>query len=182
MSTRISLTLSKRDLRYFRDAVRRARNAVSVADEEEIIEAIQQVIADIKSNGPLPDFITGRMPELQGLIEMLGDADWQLPARERGRLLSAFVYFCDPEDLIPDHIPGIGYLDDVIMIELLLRDMRHVSAAYADFCAARKKYESAGDNADDAQRKLGQRRKKLQERMRRRYRADRDKGIGRGLW
>ena len=183
MSTRISLTLSNRDLRYFRDAVRRARDAVGVADEDEIIDAIQQVIADIHSNGPLPDFISGRLPALQGLIGMLGDADWQLPARERSRLLAAFVYFCDPEDLIPDHIPGIGYLDDVIMIELLLREMRHVSAAYADFCEARRKFENAPDSdADDVRRRLGRRRQKLQERMRRRYKADREKGIARGLW
>ena len=183
MSIRISLTLSNRDLRYFREAVRRARDAVGVAEEDEIIEAIQQVIADIHSNGPLPDFISSRLPELQGLIGMLGDTDWQLPARERGRLLAAFVYFCDPEDLIPDHIPGIGYLDDVIMIELLLREMRHVSAAYADFCDARRKLENAADaTADELRQRLARRREKLQDRMRRRYKADREKGVARGLW
>jgi uncharacterized membrane protein YkvA (DUF1232 family) len=182
MTTRISLTLSNRDLRYFRDAVHRAREAVSVADEDEIIDAIGQVIADIRSKGPLPDFIAGRMPELEGLIDMLGDADWQLPARERGRLLATFVYFCDPEDLIPDDIPGIGYLDDVIMIELLLREMRHVSAAYADFCATRRTLADGETSAAKAGRRLERRRKELHERMRRRYQADRNKGIGRGLW
>ena len=29
-------------------------------------------------------------------------------------ILGALVYFCDPEDLIPDNIPGLGYLDDAI--------------------------------------------------------------------
>ena len=43
-------------------------------------------------------------------------------------------YFGDPEDILPDHIPVIGYLDDVIMIELVVRELAHVRDAYDDFC------------------------------------------------
>lgn len=179
MAIRIALDLTKRDLGYFRDAVKRARAAVRDAEEEDIVDAISAVIADIKNKGPLPDFIAGRLPDLESLIRMLSDEDWRLPRRERNRLLATFVYFVDPEDLIPDDIPGIGYLDDVIMIELLMREMRHVSDAYGDFCRFRTTLRRSAQNADDAaarDRRLARRRLDLQERMRRRQQADRERG------
>ena len=180
MATRISLTLSNRDLRFFRDAVRRARDTVADAEEQEIVEAIRDVIQNIRGNGPLPDFITGRMPELELLTEILGDEDWRLPKKERERLVATFIYFCDPEDLIPDDIPGIGYLDDVIMIELLMRDMRHVTHAYKDF----RKFRDALDwtSGDDKTRKLRKRAAQLHERMRRRLKADKERGSKTSLW
>ena len=181
MTIRISLTLSDRDLRYFRDAVRQARDAVSDADEEEIVGAIRDVVRDIRNQGPLPDFIARRMPELELLTDMLDDSDWKLPVRERERLLATFIYFCDPEDLIPDDIPGIGFLDDVIMIELLLRELRHVADAYRDFCAFRERLNAEFDAAT-RQDRLQRRRTELRARMRRRYASDRERGINTTLW
>lgn len=179
MAIRIALHLSKRDLRYFRDAVRRARAAVRDADEEDILDAIREVIANIRGKGPMPDFITSRIPDLDGLVRMLGDDEWKLAVKEREKLLATFVYFGDPEDLIPDDIPGIGYLDDVIMIELLMRDMRHVSAAYADFCDFRRALTNGSRTAQlsaEQKQRLQNRRRQLHERMRRRQAADRKRG------
>ena len=178
MTIRISLTLSNRDLRFFREAVKRAREAVRHADDEEIVEAIRVVISDIRARQPLPDFIADRLPELERLIDMLNDDDWALPARERSQLMATFVYFGDPEDLIPDDVPGIGYLDDVIMIELLMVEMRHVSAAYADFREFRKRLGKAAN----AERRLATRREQLHARMRRRLAADRKAGQKTTLW
>lgn len=36
-------------------------------------------------------------------------------------LVSALIYFFSPIDLIPDVIPGIGYIDDVMVIAIALR-------------------------------------------------------------
>ena len=176
MAIRISLDLSNRDLRYFRDAVKRAREAVRDADEDDILHAIRAVIADIKGKGPMPDFITGRLPDLEALVGMLRDGDWSLPAVEREKLLATFVYFGDPEDLIPDDIPGIGYLDDVIMIELLMREMRHVSDAYADFCKFRRSLRQKRNSAKQVERRLATRRRQLHERIERRRNRDRKLG------
>ena len=176
MAIRISLDLSRRDVRYFRDAVRRARAAVRDADEHEIVEAVRDVIEDIREQGPMPDFITGRLPKLEGLIRMLNDDAWNLPAKEREKLLATFVYFGDPEDLIPDDVPGIGYLDDMIVIELLIREMRHVSDAYADFCEFRAWLEQNDKTPAEKARRLALRRRQLKERMRRRRAADRERG------
>lgn len=171
MSMKLSFELSDRDLRFFRKALKNSREAVRDADESEIIDAIRQVLDDIRQNEPLPDFVATRIPELEALIQMLTDDEWQLPSADRERLLATFVYFGDPEDILPDDIPVIGYLDDVIMIELVSIELKHVREAYSNFCDFRDDYDKQyGKNIDAAIRRdrLDKRRQKLHQRMRRR--------------
>jgi len=171
MGLKISFELSDRDLQYFREALKHSRNAVRHAEEGEILEAIRDVLEEIRSNEPLPDFVARRIPEIESFIQMLTDDEWQLPESERERLLSMFIYFADPEDILPDDIPVIGYLDDVIVIELIMQELYHVREAYEDFCEFRKSFDSEhGDSMDGAVRRdrIDRRRQQLHQRMQRR--------------
>ena len=171
MSLRISFELTDRDLNFFRNALRQSREAVKDAEDLEIIEAIHAVLDEIRASEPLPDFVGKRIPELESLLRMLGDDEWQLPQTDRERLLATFVYFADPEDILPDDIPVIGYLDDVIIIELVSRELLHVREAYEDFCAFRDEFD-AGNNTDVdpviRRDRIDRRRQQLHQRMRRR--------------
>lgn len=174
MSMRFSLDLTDRDLKFFRTALSRSREAVRHADESDIIEAITDILADIRSEDPLPDFVAERIPRLESLIRMLQDDEWALPRDDRERLLAMFVYFGDPEDILPDHIPVIGYLDDVIMIELVVREMQHVRQAYDDFCDFRDNYDKDfGQGQDPAVRRdrIDRKRQSLHQRMKRRQKS-----------
>ncbi len=168
---KISFELSDRDLNFFRKALKQSREAVRDAEESEIIEAISDVLDEIRKNEPLPDFVGKRIPQLESLIGMLTDDEWQLPDTEREQLLATFVYFADPEDILPDDIPVIGYLDDVIIIELVVRELHHVRIAYDDFCRFREEFEKKlGKDIDPVIRRdrLDRRRQQLHQRMRRR--------------
>jgi uncharacterized membrane protein YkvA (DUF1232 family) len=185
MGMRFAISLTDRDLRFFRQALKKSRNAVRHADESEIIDAISDVLADIKSEEPLPDFVAKRIPELESMLRMLQDDEWALPKDERDRLLATFVYFGDPEDILPDHIPVIGYLDDVIMIELVVREMQHVREAYDDFCEFRDEYDRQSRKARDgaARRdRLARRRRQLHQRMKRRRAKDKRTKRSTALW
>ncbi|MDJ0711918.1 MAG: YkvA family protein [Woeseiaceae bacterium] len=171
MSLRISFELTDRDLTFFRKALRQSRAAVKDAEETEILEAMHAVLDEIRSSEPLPDFVGKRIPELESLLSMLGDEDWQLPDTDRERLLATFVYFADPEDILPDDIPVIGFLDDVIIIELVARELLHVREAYDDFCSFREEFEKKHDGSVDPiirRDRLDRRRQQLHQRMRRR--------------
>jgi uncharacterized membrane protein YkvA (DUF1232 family) len=171
MGLKISFELTDRDLRFFRKALKQSRAAVKDAEDIEIIDAIRGVLDEIRQADPLPDFVGKRIPELESLLSMLTDEEWQLPEADRERLLATFVYFADPEDILPDHIPVIGYLDDVIIIELVARELFHVREAYDDFCAFRDEFEHAqGKKVDPVIRRdrLDRRRQQLHQRMRRR--------------
>ena len=64
---------------------------------------------------------------------MLKDVAWPMPESERQKAIAALAYFVDPYDLIPDRIPGLGFLDDAIAIELAVEKLRHEIAAYEKF-------------------------------------------------
>ena len=171
MGLRISFELTDRDLAFFRRALRQSRTAVKDAEDGEIIEAIGSVLEEIRGSKPLPDFVGKRIPELESLISMLTDDEWRLPEEDRERLLATFVYFADPEDILPDDIPVIGYLDDVIIIELVTRELTHVREAYDDFCAFRDDFDRRnGSDVDPVIRRdrIDRRRQQLHQRMRRR--------------
>jgi uncharacterized membrane protein YkvA (DUF1232 family) len=171
MGMKISFELTDRDLRFFRKALRQSREAVKDAEDIEIIDAIRDVLEEIRQADPLPDFVGKRIPELESLLSMLTDEEWQLPESDRERLLATFVYFADPEDILPDDIPVIGYLDDVIIIELVARELLHVREAYDDFCRFREDFEKRMDSGVDPvirRDRLDRRRQQLHQRMRRR--------------
>jgi len=171
MPMEISFELTDSDLNFFRKALKQSRLAVRDADEAEIIDAVRVVLDEIRQNEPLPDFVSRRIPELESLISMLVDEEWRLPEADRERLLATFIYFADPEDILPDHIPVIGYLDDVIIIELVVRELLHVRAAYEDFCQFRDDYDDdKGRDVDPVIRRdrIDRQRQQLHQRMQRR--------------
>ena len=183
MSLKVSFELSDRDLEYFREALKHSRSAVRDAEEVEIIEAISDVLDEIRSNEPLPAFVARRIPEIESFIQMLTDDEWQLPEGDRERLLAMFIYFADPEDILPDDIPVIGYLDDVIVIELIMQELHHVREAYEDFCAYRKTFdEEHGKTIDGAVRRdrIDRRRQQWHQRMQRRSASRKAKSVE--LW
>jgi len=185
MGMRFSLELTDRDLNFFRKALKKSRDAVRHADESEIIEAINDILAEIKSEEPLPDFVALRLPRLESMIRMLQDDEWELPVADRERLLAMFVYFGDPEDILPDYIPVIGYLDDVIMIELVVRELHHVRHAYDDFCEFRESYDNRSKSGHDGvirRDRIDKKRQQLHQRMKRRLAKDRKENKSTVLW
>jgi len=132
MPFKLIIELSDRDLRHFRRELRHAREAVGIADDEEILGAAADLVETLRRSD-LPDFVAERMQKLEILHAMLSDTDWPLKDAERSPVLAALAYVCDPEDIIPDNIPGIGLLDDAVMIELVFQELRHEIEAYVDF-------------------------------------------------
>ncbi|MCH9026626.1 MAG: DUF1232 domain-containing protein [Proteobacteria bacterium] len=186
MPLRITFELAPSDLKHFQTIMREARAAAKNLSAEEIISAANELLAEVRSV-KTPDFISERLMKLEVMVQMIQDEEWNLPATEISRILNALAYFSEPEDLIPDHIPGLGFLDDAIMVELVVRELRHEIEAYQDFCKYRATEETRRrrlGKADHVSREewLKHRRISLQQRMRRRRRRDRDRSrrSGRG--
>jgi uncharacterized membrane protein YkvA (DUF1232 family) len=165
---RISFELDDDDLRHFRLIMDQARQAARRIAPEDIVEAAEDLLKRAPESDA-PGFIVERIERLRVMIRMLSDIEWRLPHQEANRVLNALAYFAEPEDLIPDHIPGLGFLDDAIMIELVVRELKHEIEAYQDFCDYRERLTSKGDGSSvSRQGWLDTRRKELQARMRRR--------------
>jgi uncharacterized membrane protein YkvA (DUF1232 family) len=59
------------------------------------------------------------LPQLAGLVARLA-GDGRAPRRVKVVLAGLAVYLASPVDLIPDFIPGVGYLDDVVLVAIVL--------------------------------------------------------------
>jgi uncharacterized membrane protein YkvA (DUF1232 family) len=180
MSISLNFELNDRDLEHFHDAMAKSRKAAEGKTPEEIIDCAVQLLADAQKVR-IPDFILERLMRLDDMIAMVRDDAWAMPAEDKERVLSALVYFCDPDDVIPDHVQVLGYLDDAVMIELSVRELKHEIDAYDDFCDFRQhQAERRGLAADKVGRAdwLAGRREELVERMH--ERRERDMGVGYG--
>jgi uncharacterized membrane protein YkvA (DUF1232 family) len=172
----ITFTLSDQDLDHFQNIVDKAKSAMATTESAEQIEAAaRKLIADAKS-GDLPEFIGDRLSKLEVVINMIADEEWQLSDEERKRVLGALVYFCDPEDLIPDHIPGLGFLDDAIYVELVIRELKSEIDAFEEFCEFRaaeekRRADQGLDPYVEREEWLADKRATLQSKMRKRRSA-----------
>ena len=171
MSIIVKIKISKKDIRGFRKAMQSARDTIRHADEQDILDAARSLIDDFDTRNA-PDFVRERVPKLGAMIDMLLDQDWALPKREREKILAALVYFGDPDDLIPDDVPGLGLLDDAIIIELVLMELKHVIEAYRDFTRYRSSLMKTVPE-DIRLKRLEKRRWALHGRMNRRTKNDR---------
>ena len=167
MPFRVTFDLDDKDLRYFRANMKQARAAADKLSDDKVLASAEKMVTEIKK-AKVPMFVAVRVAKLTALIDMVRDADWQLPAAERKNVLSALAYFADPQGMIPDSIPVLGFIDDAIMIELLTAELRPEIDAYNDFCRYKKEagtQKGKNFNRDDF---LASKRKALHGRMLRR--------------
>ena len=175
MPMKISFELSDKDLRYFRQVLMKVRKGENAANEEIILREAEILIDEVR-RAEAPEFVRTRIEQLRKLIDMLRDSQWRLEGSDRKRVLNALAYFADPDDLIPDKVPGLGYLDDAVIVELVVQDLRHEIEAYDAFVEFRKQSKRAAAGEPDA---LEKRRSSLQGRMRRRRHGDRESHLRR---
>ncbi len=71
------------------------------------------------------------------------DAPWSTIAS----VAAAIAYFACPLDVIPDILPGLGFLDDVLVLKICLDLVEADLEAYREWCAVRET-ETPADNPE----------------------------------
>ena len=142
MPLEIRFTLSDNDLQLFQEYVDDARKADARDQTPEQIEAAAVALLEDAQKGELPEFVAQHMRKLSIVIDMINDQEWRLSDEEREQVIGALAYLCDPEDLIPDHIPVLGFLDDAIYAEMVLGALRNEISLFEEFCTFRTAEES----------------------------------------
>lgn len=138
------------DLKQLKEIFQAAR--AEMGDEicqGDIIAACRDLLVKA-GNAGAPHFVMSRLERLEELVAMIEDADWQLPKEDVSRVIHALAYFANAKDLIPDDVPGLGYLDDAVMVDLVVRELSGEVKAFQDFCSFREaesqKRASDGDD------------------------------------
>jgi|SRR5262245_27631348 len=176
MPLTISFELSDRDLEFFSQRMEQAKAKTSAKGEDEVAQSAARLIQEMKQ-AELPDFVRERLVILEQLVAMLQDTGWKISGEDRARIANAVAYVADPDDLIPDHIPGLGYIDDAMMIDMVSKNLRHDLQAYEDFCKFREKEKKRLADKFDSftqEKYLATRRAQLHDRMNRRRNSMRE--------
>ena len=87
----------------------------------------------MRATKKVPNFVDQAITTLEDLIEMIEDDDYALPRGVSQSAIAALAYFANPQDVIPDDIPAIGFLDDAIMITFVADDFKHELWAFRKF-------------------------------------------------
>jgi len=165
VSVRVSFNLDDADLEHLAAIAQQTQLRARNEPADAIIAGAREVL-ETANRAQLAGFVKERYSHLDAMLQMVDDAQWQLSAEDRQRVLNALACFSSSSADSPSVL-----LDHAIMIELVSRDLHHDLDAYRDFCKSRQSYD---------EKKLAERRKTLQERMHKRRRRDLD-GAASGL-
>jgi uncharacterized membrane protein YkvA (DUF1232 family) len=178
MPIKVTFELSDADLAYFRDVMQNARDKMQGRGEGAVLGAARRLAREMQKQS-LPDFVTSRILQLDALTRMLEDEEWRLEGAHRARVVQALAYFAEPCDLIPDQIPGLGFLDDAIMVELVVQELRPELDAYEEFCRFRDAQRAEhGVDPEAQQKKLEAQRRAMYTRIERRREQRERRGGG----
>ena len=134
---KVSFTLDEDDAKYFRSLYRKAKREAKDQDAEKIVKEARGIVSAVRRSKKTPKFVREAIAVLEDLTDLIVDEDWKAPPKVRREVLAGVAYFSNPDDLIPDDIPGLGFLDDAIMIKFIEEEFRHELWGYRKFQKAR---------------------------------------------
>ncbi len=132
MDSNIVIELDEQDQKQLREIFQAARMDMEGLEEGDVLQACRRLLADAQRAGA-PGFVMKRLARLEILVTMVEDEDWNLPPEDVTRVINALAYFANAKDLIPDDVPGLGFLDDAVMVDLVMRELAHEVKAYDSF-------------------------------------------------
>jgi uncharacterized membrane protein YkvA (DUF1232 family) len=122
---KVTFELDESDVDYFRSLYRKARKNAAEQEAQAIIEAARGVVTRVRASKKTPRFVIDAIDVLADLTDLIVDENYAAPQKVRAEVLAALAYFTNPEDLIPDQVPGLGFLDDALMVKFIEDEFEH---------------------------------------------------------
>jgi uncharacterized membrane protein YkvA (DUF1232 family) len=109
-------------------------------------ERLQQLVAWLLSlpEDQAQEELDARLQRMDELRALLDDEAWDCSDATRLRVNKLLAYVDRSDDLIPDSLPLLGRLDDVLLIELAWPAFAEEANEYRDFCQYRQTEHPAG--------------------------------------
>ncbi len=135
MATKFKVTfeLDEQDAAYFRGLYRAAKKKAAKLDPDTIIKDAAKLVEQVRSSKRVPRFVADAIETLEVMTQIILDDDYNAPKAVKNQVLAGLAYFANPDDLIPDHIPALGFLDDAIMVKFVEEEFRHELWGYRKF-------------------------------------------------
>ena len=123
------------DLAQYRKSIQQGISNISESDIEKAYgrteEVVKQATKLAKKGGPFDAFLK-RIKILVSLLKDYKSKKYrEVPWRVIAAVVFAILYFINPFDIIPDFIPGIGYIDDIAVIAFIFASIEVELKKYA---------------------------------------------------
>jgi len=161
---KVTFTLDDSDANYFRSLYRKAKLGARELDAGRIINDARAIVKQVRASKKTPQFVIEAIDVLADLTDLIQDDEYGAPRKVRDEVLAAIAYFSNPEDLIPDHVPGLGFLDDAIMIKFIEDEFKHELWGFRKFRKLRDSSEQrpwATPGSDRLRKRLDADRKRI---------------------
>ncbi|MBO4524228.1 MAG: DUF1232 domain-containing protein [Spirochaetia bacterium] len=110
-----------------------ARKSSSEKDVNRVLRSWAKIMKMVKNNKELAIFLDYVVIFIKMLRDYISGKYRDVPVRTIAAIVGALVYLLCPADMIPDFIPGIGYIDDAGVLAACIRMVKYDLDKYQDF-------------------------------------------------
>jgi uncharacterized membrane protein YkvA (DUF1232 family) len=103
--------------------------SVTTRDFEVILREVPDHLSDIHCSKA---FVSKMVSRIILLYNMLFDTGFPIPHSAEKTIAGGLMYFISQENLFPDEIPGLGYLDDAYVIKKTCEKACHQAQEYIE--------------------------------------------------
>jgi len=130
---KVAFDLDEKDAAYFRDLYKQAKVNAAKLDPDTILKDARNLIEKVRTSEHVPRFVLDAIQTLEDMTQIILDEEYKAPQSVRNQVLAGLAYFANAEDLIPDHVPALGFLDDAIMVKFVEEEFKHELWGYRKF-------------------------------------------------
>jgi hypothetical protein len=124
-------------LEHFNELLERLDLARPPLDRDQVASAARELAA-LSQPARWPECVLQRMRRAAAIDRMLGDHEWEVMPSSAEVAAMVIDYLRGNHPLIPNTVPVVGRLDDVILVEASWPTVAQEVRDYLDFCRVRR--------------------------------------------
>jgi uncharacterized membrane protein YkvA (DUF1232 family) len=130
---KVTFDLDEKDAAYFRDLYKQAKENAAKLEPDSILKDARKLIEKVRASEHAPRFVLEAIQTLEDMTQIILDEEYKAPQPVKNQVLAGLAYFANAEDLIPDHVPALGFLDDALMVKFVEEEFKHELWGYRKF-------------------------------------------------
>ena len=119
----------------------KAREALEASARQVTEDDLRGLVRRLRDLGASLARVPRRLGRLVRQVKLLRDMilDYRrgtyrrLPLATIAMAAAALIYFLNPLDLVPDMLPGVGFIDDALVLSMAVKALRKDLRAYAEW-------------------------------------------------
>lgn len=106
---------------YFKERLLRDAEGLDQKDLDELAESVPNKLEsmELRHLNDGVQWLGSMLERVKAIYGMIFDKEYHVSRRTKLLAGAALIYFVLPTDVVPDFIPGIGYLDDALVLSAL---------------------------------------------------------------